>query len=457
MNMIPNMSIVSLFANWPPLPTIQGSSNGVNQATQDRRWYHKMSEVGLVYGPGFKTLSNIRSTPQEGESIADVDMHITKGTLLEESSYLLHPTVIDGCLQLSIIAAHGGNPDNLVKSYLPTAIEHMTIFASQGGGAFRNTAMIRGFGKPKGLRSIDTSVELTDTNGNVMLEAALTFMSLESSINSQSEVRVPQPYSRLVWKPSVSHLSNTQLAELCVKSEVNQYDDTLFTKLEELAALSVLSVSEHLDSNLNASLPHHIQRFFSWLIGEALKLSATEIGSLSRTQREERIQLITNELSREVPETAMITTMSKGITEIISGTADNHGIPVEGSLMNKVNQEGLTYSRVQDMIGRYMELIAHSDPRLNILEVGAEMTGPSKRVLSALRGTNDIPNYIKYHFAQPSTKRLENIRELYADYRNLQFDVLDIDNNKLPEGFEEHLFDVILISTVSQSAVWLKL
>ncbi|KAF6827014.1 KR domain-containing protein [Colletotrichum musicola] len=313
-------SIPTVFANQPAGSSLQTHPNGVNQATQDRRWYYKMGQVGLVYGPSFRTLSNIRSTTTENEAVADVTSHLDEAYTAHASAYLIHPTIIDACLQLSIIAAHEGDPDNLVKSYLPVAIEQMTIFGPTIGRNSIQPAAIRGRGIPKGLRSIETVVELTDGGGDVLLEARLSFLSLESSINSQSQSRVPQPYSRLVWKPSINHLSSDQLRSLLTTPALN--------------------------------------------------------------------------------------------------------------------------TGFMDPLGNLMDLIAHSDPRLNIIELGEVSVGPSLSILSALQGESDVPNYVKYVFVSTATELLTASQDGFKAYKNLHFQGFDMTKDISSQGFDEGALDV---------------
>ncbi|EQL00680.1 Beta-ketoacyl synthase [Ophiocordyceps sinensis CO18] len=304
----------------------RATCTGVNQETQDRRWYQKMRDVGLAYGPAFKTLSGIRSTADRFEALADVDIEAPGGSMVQESEYAVHPTVLDACLQLSIIAAHRGEPNNLVKSYLPVAVEHMTVATAPSTGR----AVVRGLGRPNGLRSIKTAVELTGADGDVLVQARLSFLSLESSINSQSEAKIPQPYSRLVWKPDISRLSGDQLR-------------------------SVLSDGQ--------SCP-----------------SACQVGSHAKLEK-------------------------------------------------------------------LADLIAHQDPRLNILELnGGE--GPSRRLLTALRGHHAIPNYVKYRFADESAEFLASVQEQYRDFHKLEFARLDMEQDPSPQGFDEASYDIIFAPNV---------
>ncbi|KAK4221929.1 hypothetical protein QBC38DRAFT_402515 [Podospora fimiseda] len=315
---------------------VQGFSKGINQSTIDRRWYEKMNQVGLVYGPSFRTLSNIRAAADLSGAFANVNLHAAKGMVLQESWFPIHPSAIDGCLQHAIIAAHKADPLTLHKAYLPVAIERMTIFSAP---ANLSTATIRGAGVPQGLRSFKVGFEMWDENSQETLaEASLSFMSLEGSINSQAGAtgRVPQPYSRLIWKPDVDRLTSEDLEKM--------FDDA---------------------------------------------------------------------------------------------TTDAQDAP-----------EGFGQVGAYSKLSKYLELLAHKEPRLNILELGSGTGGATRPVLAALRGKHAVPSYVKYHFTDVSTAFLSLAQKSFEEYKNLEFNLLDIEKDPVGQGFEEGSFDIVIASNV---------
>ncbi|KAM4056688.1 KR domain-containing protein [Hirsutella rhossiliensis] len=395
-------------------------------------WSAGYSKRGLVYGPAFKTLSNIRSTSDQFEALANVDLKASSGSIIQESEYPIHPTVIDACLQLSIIAAHRGDPNNLTKSYLPVAIEHMTLATSAGAASAERSA-IRGLGRPNGLRSIKTAVELTDGD--------------ESSINSQSESKIPQPYSRLVWKPDINHLSGDQMNSLFSDPRANQNAQEYSAKLEEMASLAILDSVDRL-SQLSQTVPEHLQNFVNWIKKESQSILRTGLGTLSKAQREKRIQEIAEQISQDVPEAAMIASLNSQMSAILSGDVDAYDAMAKDNPTPYIHEDEYCQSGAYVKLEKLMDLIAHEDPRLNILELGNGSAGPSRRMLSALRGRHAIPNYIKYQFTDDSAELLASIQESYKDYHKLEFTRLDICQDPTSQGFEEGSYDIIFAPNV---------
>ncbi|KAK3994454.1 hypothetical protein QBC44DRAFT_286263 [Cladorrhinum sp. PSN332] len=431
-------------ASSPRSGDVKGLTNGINQSTQDRRWYEKMNQVGLVYGPAFKTLSNIQAAADLHGAFANVNLHAAQGTVLQESWYPVHPTAIDGCLQHAIIAAHKADPDRLSKAYLPVAIERMTVFSAS---ANLSSATIRGVGAPQGLRSFKVGFELWDDDSRETLaEAQLSFMSLEGSINSQSAStgRVPQPYSRLVWKPDVDRLTSKDLEGMFADASEAQDAPALFAKLEEVAALSIIDTSERLPADLDtASLPEHMQKFVAWI-----KSTAVALASSDKPDRRARLEAIANEVTQKVPEAAMLARLNAFMPEIVSGTTGSLDVMIKDNLMTRIYEEGFGQVGAYSKLSRYLELLAHKEPRLNILELGSGTGGATRPMLAALRGKHAVPSYIKYHFTDVSTAFLSSAQEAFKEYNNLEFNLLDIEKDPIAQGFEEASFDIVFASNV---------
>ncbi|RYP74755.1 hypothetical protein DL771_002819 [Monosporascus sp. 5C6A] len=91
-------------------------------------WLDKLRTFGIDLGPAFHHISNISS---DGEThTARGDMVIsTKSRLMEaESRYLLHPTVLDSCLQLVLAAVHQGQLEGMRCGTILTHFGEVTIF-----------------------------------------------------------------------------------------------------------------------------------------------------------------------------------------------------------------------------------------------------------------------------------------------------------------------------------------
>ncbi|KAH8589480.1 hypothetical protein B0O99DRAFT_692539 [Bisporella sp. PMI_857] len=169
-----------------------------------KAWYASLSTAGVTFGPTFQTLSDISTLPDKLEAVAKINFRTTEEMMPEQSRYIIHPTTLDGCLQLSVVAA-SVRTTSVSKAFLPVSIDEFTIWNS-ALNLCDGKASILARGDMHGLRSIHGSAEVFDHDGNLLIQGRMTFLSLEGGLQHQ-EVAIPrQPYTRLVWKPDIDRL-----------------------------------------------------------------------------------------------------------------------------------------------------------------------------------------------------------------------------------------------------------
>ncbi len=89
-------------------------------------FYQQLSETGLEYGPAFQGIE--RLWHGEGESLGSIRM---PGVLPEVEGYLLHPALLDACLQVfAAIFCGGGELTIKGGVYLPIALERLRFAGS---------------------------------------------------------------------------------------------------------------------------------------------------------------------------------------------------------------------------------------------------------------------------------------------------------------------------------------
>lgn len=429
--------------------TVVGGRGGVNKDSYERRWYGAMNKVGLIYGQAFKTLSDIRASAEYSQASANVSYNASEGQMAQQSRYAVHPTTLDACLQLSIIAAHKGKPEDLNKAYLPVSISRLTVWPYKTSQDVSLEAF--GCGVRRGLRSIQASTALSTPDNQTVLQAEISFLSLETGVEKDDIGKMPQPYTRLIWKPDVDRLTNDQAKDLFLQT---QADDSIakshFSSLENLTRLAIRSVAERLPDDLQTDLlPSHMYKFLKWLRKEKLALSNENLDGLTGKNLIEEINSIAQSLEQSVPEAAMVAQLNAKMPQIVSGTVGALDVMVENDLLSRIYEDGFgqtgAYARLTDI----MALVAHKNPRLHILELGAGTGGATKVMLKALDGDTPLSKYEKYDFTDVSKAFLGVAQDRFQAHRHLEFGILDIENDPAGQGFERNAYDIVFASNVS--------
>ncbi|KKY22771.1 putative lovastatin nonaketide synthase [Phaeomoniella chlamydospora] len=168
-------------------------------------WYSRFAKFGLKYGPAFRTLRTICSHPRPGHALAKVSLNATAGTMQRESPYMIHPTALDGCLQLGLVAGTNGGAASDGAAYLPFEIQSMKIWNHGFQASLGPTATVYNRCEASGLRKLVSDLEIVTNRNQPLAKARISLLKVDSGL-VDSELALPQPYQRLVWFPDINQI-----------------------------------------------------------------------------------------------------------------------------------------------------------------------------------------------------------------------------------------------------------
>ena len=196
----------------------------IYRKTKDE-FYDSLFKSGYTFGPAFRAMDDLTFNDQLGHqataSINCFDWKEVDGRN-HFQQHVIHPTTLDGILQVSI-AAFARAGEDVVPTAVPAEIEYLWV--AKDGLSYPDAEMIRSVGTliSQGNVGYETSViALDDSMSRVTLEAKgikLRFVTGAASAQDQAR-NPPLPYS-LQWKPDIdllkteTHLStsSTQVME----------------------------------------------------------------------------------------------------------------------------------------------------------------------------------------------------------------------------------------------------
>ncbi|XXG96268.1 hypothetical protein Hte_002549 [Hypoxylon texense] len=182
-------------------------------------FYDSLFKSGYTFGPAFRAMDDIifndRCGRQATASINCFDWREVDGCN-HFQQHVVHPTTLDGILQVSIAAFTRAGED-VVSTAIPAEIEYLWV--AKDGLSFPDAEIVRSAGTliSQGNIGYETSViALDDSRSRVTLEAKgikLRFVTGAASAQDQAR-HPPLPYS-FQWKPDIdllkpeTHLSTT--------------------------------------------------------------------------------------------------------------------------------------------------------------------------------------------------------------------------------------------------------
>ncbi|KAK8104667.1 lovastatin nonaketide synthase [Apiospora kogelbergensis] len=177
----------------------------LHQRVSPKRCYRSLNRVGFRYGASFQTMTqSVRANGKDRWAASGIKVH-TRQTE-DESRYMLHPSTIDGCLHVVIMAAHKGLHKEMPWGVIPLRIEDMSIaFPDATAGDLDADASCcawvdedanssRHFWGHAQLRSPSNCLMEIHNLKMVAYEAAVPLSAVEAAPR--------EPYSVVTWKES---------------------------------------------------------------------------------------------------------------------------------------------------------------------------------------------------------------------------------------------------------------
>nr|A0A3G9H990.1 RecName: Full=Highly reducing polyketide synthase ALT1; Short=HR-PKS FUM1; AltName: Full=AAL-toxin biosynthesis cluster protein 1 [Alternaria alternata]BBG74267.1 polyketide synthase [Alternaria alternata] len=417
--------------------------------------YSELYRLGLRYGPAFCGLNKVHCQPGGKQASA-----ILMETIVSESSYAIHPTTIDHCLQLLFPASCEGIFYRAEKLCVPTGIDNLYLAdgktrESEGARIEASSVARSGgaiFGAAKAFSKIDDALLLSLEGGK--------FSPIEVDDGIVEDLD-PLASAHLVWKP---HLDFADMHDLIRPNQDLINDRHNIDLVERLTLVAMMFIQERMGSVSSPANLDHIARFRNWIDAQVAGLKNGTYSGLEKDVEEllslkpnDRLPLL-KELEQIIIQSApastavLICRIIDRCDDILQGRID--GIEVLQADNGLTNFYNYIESRTESV--DFLTAAGHTQPTLRILEIGAGTGGASQVVLDSL--TNQAEHsrlYSTYAYTDVSAGFFVAARERFKKYPALDFRVLDISKDPLEQGFHASSFDLIIANNVLHATPFL--
>jgi SAM-dependent methyltransferase len=400
-----------------------------------------MARAGLNYSGLFRGLHDISSSTVKETAVGTVPV---KGTKRREI-YSLHPAVIDQCFQLFTVSACRGLRRKYGAIAVPTFIQKIVVHATDDDLRVKAeiTSMERG----------SFHGHLTARSGD---RAVLTLKGFKASAltSDDGEESNTPLISELHWKP---HRDFVQMAK-----HLHPQEDCpqAWPLLEELMLLCSM---DHLEKiRVTKETSPHLVKLFHWM--ENI-FNDYKQGRLPFLRPESRLEDLSNEarLARINEIVAQVARSKYGVNALAI-----HRLFLEASAIFAGDAHPLHILMKDNVLtGLYnigdkldftdaVRTLAHTNPRLRVLEVGAGTGGTTHKVLSALISPYGERMYSSYLYTDISAGFMSTAKERFAAFEGMEYAALDISQDPVGQGLAEGTFDLIVGSNVVHATPKLK-
>ena len=423
--------------------------------------YQGLRDVGYHYGPAFKPIVQIQHNGK-GEAIGHVALShpSLKSSKNSIPSCVIHPTTFDGILQSSLVALTQGGSQK-VATRIPTRIGRLWVSAAENGLNASHTESVSTYAKiePRGNRGSQSCISVL-SHGDQKLRLRVDDFETTMITSSDSSEEVQSSNLQLCynveWKPDVSMLSQRGILDYCQSGNMRGSDpDEYFYNLGRLKSKFIAEALDDMAKHGYEPSTPHLHKYVSWMHLQQKESARLE----NKHQFSQALDTEMLETFRErIKETSdkqgeLFVRTGENLTGILRGEVDALNMLFKDDLMKSYYQQVNARAPGVRRFEKYLDLLAHKNPGMKFLEIGAGTGATTEIVLNALASVNEqgIPSstrYSQYDFTDISSSFLLPGQEAFKHQKRLNFKVLDIEQDPTEQGFEAQTYDVVVAAHV---------
>lgn len=434
--------------------------------------YENLENLGFGFGPTFQALEDVffcttfsaKATIDPRGWVGKVqNSHLTM-------NHVIHPTVLDAVMQLTAVAFSKGTWEP-IETMVPTKIRKLWISNDLIAHKEGQRLQILAEQTFKGFRDTEYMVCAVDNIQNecqILCEGyrGTSISSLESSTNSFSGWK--RHCFNIDWRPDLDLLTSDQLSSHCnaLVNASDLYPIDLFDKVEVICSIYLQQTLETLSVEGFTSTHTHVNKYIDWMRKQCDRSMSADSkldidGETPGQNNKAQLESILSELGSGW-EIDLVTEVGRNLVPILRNEVDVLGIIFEEELVQGF-YNGPTFRPSYKKAAAYLDLLAHKNPMLSILEIGAGTGGCTAPILSQLahHGLDEFgqPRFGQYDYTDISPGFFEAAKaRFYSHSERMRFRVLDIEKSPASQGFDGEKYDVVLASAVSKcylSGNWL--
>jgi Polyketide synthase dehydratase/Methyltransferase domain len=427
--------------------------------------YETFDKCGLGFGLTFQTLED-GSYNDKGEAIAHINLHqwLLKANKTHQQPSVIHPTALDGLLQLSFLALSQGG-EKIIPSLVPTQIQKLWV--SNTGLSDQTSSEIIAYNKSAflGFREAESTVFAMDASESKLKVVIEGYGKVALGNKSTASATTSTP-RRLCFnvdqRPDLelldqnSFVAYTQSIFPTVPSPLDFFRD-----MKTTMCLSLLKTLEKLSSvDIKTLKPHH-RKYLRWMKLESEKLHVSELchGDLEWRKYlndDHYFEDLCDRLEKTNKTGRFHVEVCRNLYKILCGSVDPLGLFFRTDLVKDYYREFNKTTNGLNSFLIYLDAMAHKRPDIKILEIGAGTGGVAGHVLQTLTRYGEhesrVPRFAHYAYTDISPSFFEAAQSMFEDFPDrVTFKTLDIEKDPTHQGFEEEAYDLVIADNVSSA------
>jgi hypothetical protein len=201
----------------------------------------------------------------------------------------------------------------------------------------------------------------------------------------------------------------------------------------------------------------HLRKYQNWITTSSAAILKNLRSGVPAKDREflgvprEKWAKILTGLKRQIDETIPLTRHFAGLslvilencTDILQGRCQPLGLLMENDGLSQLYGTGDSRNYEE-----FLKLLGHSQPNLQIIEIGAGTGATTARALQCLHTEGKVRQYSRYMFTDISSAFFQPAMERFKEHEAIEFAVLDISHPPADQEIEPASFDLVIASNV---------
>ncbi|KAK6075544.1 Lovastatin diketide synthase LovF 5 [Seiridium cupressi] len=402
--------------------------------------YRAFKDMGLDFGDLFQTLRGARvgagltSCTRVEATVAALRKSMPSEYL---QPHLVHPTTLDGLLQANLLPlalTMKGHRQVVVPTYLSE------LWVSADSQSSHRSYLVAAHTKPQSrTRAICSTSAIHADLHHPMVEISGLVLKAVSTESTQSFQDLPKRSFNVDWKPDPTFLSPHEASQVFGLPQLREGESP--DHIEECELLCLAYMSRYFSADHKRGLerlPKHFQKYVAWMTGV---LRSHQGASSHIRDLENRV------IGRNTPEGKLIVAVGRVLTEIVQGDADPLEVLFKDQLAENIYRHSIGARRSYEQLSRYIDALAHKNPEMELLEIGAGTGGATHSIINTL--TQHGSRYKHYTFTDISPSFLEQAKVNFeAQAGKMSFHRLDIEGSPQDQDFAVGQYDVVVAANV---------
>ncbi len=441
--------------------------------------YDRFRGLGLPYGPMFRCIE--AAWRRDGEVLGRI--RLPSSLEAESGKYQIHPTILDACFQLLLLAVPAADAGTHQPLCLPVQIARLRFFASPGAKLWCHARLAF-----SGSRAVVGDIRILDEDGRVLMDITgfrcqaihrgktgvpggnddLLYethwkarpLAIGGTVPAPTEIAIPLRKIAAQVEETASRLRLQTVAE-CDGNKLDGRLDQLcrfyilnaFRKLRWLLRAGESVKVASLAKRLRIAPGHRqvFERFLSFLEADGLLARSRDGWKVRKMEKipdtDSTWGSVLGEFPGALAELSLIRSCGDNLAEILRGETDPLKVIFpDGSLVGAEHlyQDSVSFRGSNLLVAETVAAVAKQLPEgrtLRVLEIGAGTGGMTSHVLPRLP-----VDRTEYVFSDLSNAFFSKAEQKFFHFPFVRYQLLDIERSALEQDFSAASFDVILAS-----------